>query len=415
MTGVTRSPKPEPAGWKVAITVGIAQTIAWGTLYYSIAALNGPMARAASVDEPTLYGAFTASLLIAGVLAPWAGRTVDRRGGALVLSASALAGAAGMAVLAASGSVAGLFVGWCLNGVAMAMGLYDVAFAAVYRSRRTDARRVLTGVTLLAGLASTIFWPLSHYLAQGVGLRTTLAAFGALMLATIPLYRWSFAGRGAVAVERTVEAAQSSRVSSQRTVLLLSVVFASTAFASGALSAHLLGTFATLGVPSAQIPWIASLVGVMQVVGRVLELAVGSRLSPLTTGLISLATLAGSFLVLLLIGASPALAWVFAATYGMSNGVLTIARATVPAALLGSENIGSLLGRLARPSVVTRAIAPWAFAATTEVAGAIAGTALLLVASLAAVGFYAALLPRHASRQSPAHPRASAQSAGSMP
>jgi MFS family permease len=97
--GDDRSERP---GWTVAIGIGVAQTIAWGTLYYAIAALSAPMAQAASVDAPTVYAAFTASLLIAGVLAPWAGRTVDRRGGRLVLTMSSVAGASGMAVLAIS-------------------------------------------------------------------------------------------------------------------------------------------------------------------------------------------------------------------------------------------------------------------------------------------------------------------------
>jgi MFS family permease len=373
---------PQRPAWTVAVGVGLAQTIAWGVLYYTIAALGAPMATAASVAAPMVYAAFTVSLFISGFLAPWAGRIVDRHGGRLILSVGSAAGAAGMAVLAIASSAPLLFVGWCLNGVAMALGLYDIAFAAVYHARPGDARRVLTGVTLLAGLASTIFWPLSRTLEQALGLRATLAVFAGLMVTAIPLYQVTLpraGGRHAAA--RPTAAATPGRAN--RVVMLLAAVFATTGFATGALSAHLLGTLDALAVPAGQVAWIASLVGVFQVAGRILELSVGSRLSPLTTGLVSLAVLAASFLLLLATGAAPILAWVFVVSYGMSNGVLTIARATVPATLLGSDRIGSLLGSLARPSVVTRAIAPWAFAAIVHVAGTTVALSVLAAAAIA--------------------------------
>jgi len=96
---------------------------------------------------------------------------------------------------------------------------------------------------------------------------------------------------------------------------------------------------------------------------------------------------------LLVFGATPGIAWVFAISYGMSNGVLTIARATVPATLLGSEQIGSVLGNLARPSVVTRAVAPWVFAAVADVAGSTAALAVLAAASFAGLALFLPLMP----------------------
>jgi hypothetical protein len=390
----TIAPGPERPGWTVAVGVGVAQTIAWGVLYYTIAALGAPMATAASVEAPTVYAAFTVSLFVSGFLAPWAGRTVDQHGGRLVLSLGSAAGASGMAVLAVASSAPMLFVGWGLNGVAMALGLYDVAFAAVYHARRDDARRVLTGVTLLAGLASSIFWPLSQHLERALGLRPTLALFAALMAATIPLYQASLPRAHGHAARRPAAAPPPARADARRVVLLLSAVFATTGFATGALSAHLLGTLRELAVPAGQIAWIASLVGVFQVAGRIVELTLGSRLSPLATGSLSLIVLSGSFLLLLATSAAPGLAWAFAISYGMSNGVLTIARATVPAALLGSDQIGSVLGSLARPSVVTRALAPWAFAAIVHVAGTVAALGVLAAAAGAGVLVFGPLVAR---------------------
>jgi predicted MFS family arabinose efflux permease len=272
-----------------------------------------------------------------------------------------------------------LFVGWCLNGVAMALGLYDVAFAAVYQERRGEGRRVVVGVTLLAGFASTIFWPLSRHLAHVLGLRATFVVFAGLLLATIPMYWWSLGPRRQAESSAANACAIESRSSHPRTIALLAAAFATASFVTGAIGAHLLATLGALSVPAAQVTWVASLIGVTQVVGRVLEVSLGSRTSPIRTGFAALGVLAMSFVLLAMTAATPSLAWAFVIAFGMSNGVLTIARATIPVALFGSEGIGDILGRLGRPAVVARAVAPWCFAVVADAAGSTTAVALLAV------------------------------------
>lgn len=137
--------------------LGVAQLIAWGTIYYAIAVLGEPMQRDLALSRSELYGLFTWSLALAGLLAPSAGRLVDRPGGRTILVAGAVLGSLGFLVLALAQSLWMLGIGWTLEGGAMALGLYDTCFAALGQAAPHAYRRAVTAVTLIAGLASTCF------------------------------------------------------------------------------------------------------------------------------------------------------------------------------------------------------------------------------------------------------------------
>ena len=143
------------------LVLGITQTVAWASSVYLVAIVAVPIGRDLSVRDATVYGAFSLALAISAVLGPAIGRAIDRNGGRTVLAASNVVLASGLTLLAASPSVEFLFAAWCVLGVGMAMGLYDSAFAALVRMHGQAARGPITGVTLIAGFASTVGWPLS--------------------------------------------------------------------------------------------------------------------------------------------------------------------------------------------------------------------------------------------------------------
>jgi hypothetical protein len=129
----------------------------------------------------------------------------------------------------------------------------------------------------------------------------------------------------------------------------------------------------------------------MQVAGRVIEITAGRRLRPTTVGIIAFTLLIFALVVLLAGGALQAgAALVFAVLYGLSNGVMTIVRGTVPAEFFGRHAYGSLLGRLAAPSLVTKAIAPVALASLVSANGA-GHTALVILFALAVLSLIAFL------------------------
>ena len=141
---------------RVVAAVGLGQLLAWGSSYYLLATLARPMAAELGVSGVWVYASFSAALIVAALLGPWAGARMDRHGGRRVLLASNLLFAASLAVLALAQDRYMLTLGWLAMGVAMPMGLYDAAFSTVVGLYGAQARRAIVGVTLIAGFASSV-------------------------------------------------------------------------------------------------------------------------------------------------------------------------------------------------------------------------------------------------------------------
>jgi MFS family permease len=377
----------------LAVGLGCAQLIAWGVLYYSITVLAEPMRLELGLSKNEVFGSFTGALIIAGLMAPWAGRILDRFGGRTVLLASALLGACSFLVLARAGSLLELAVGWAMAGAAMSIGLYDACFAAIGQLERSNYRAVVTSVTLIAGFASTVSWPLSSHLLYTSGWRSVCNMYALALLLCAAIYLLVLPRHAAAPASPPHDAPAPALASSpvdattRSRARLLAYAFAGAALIGGSMSAHVVGVLRALDVPEARAIWIASSIGALQVFGRVADLFVGARRTGLQLGLFTFATLAVAMALLAAAGPMPPLVYGFALLYGVANGLLTIAKATIPVELFGFEKIGTLLGTFSAPSLVTRAIAPLVFAAAMSAGGvAVALNAALCVggASLSA-------------------------------
>lgn len=369
--------------------IGIAQILSWGSLVYAIAVLGSSMRADLGIGKTALFATFTCSLLISGCAAPLAGKLIDRRGGRFVMSIGSCVAALALALASLATDFLTLLASAVLAGVAMAAVLYDAAFAALHQITGTAYRRSVTIVTLYGGFASTLFWPLSQVLLDAWGWRGALLLYAGLQLCVcLPLHCFLIPAKkrpipGPLAV--TPVAGQGKPVNDPR---WLSIAFALSAFALSAVSIHMIGLFQFAGMNAAQAVVAASLMGPAQVAGRVAELALARRLQPVAVGAIAIGLLASALLVLLFIDGLPAVAIVFVFLFGLSNGITTIARGTVPSALYGNEHHGALLGRLARPAFMARALAPVLFAsAMAFVPGEIAVAGLLVCAVLALVAY----------------------------
>jgi hypothetical protein len=360
----------------VALALGVAQTIAWGFTYYLPAVLAAPVAEALGQPRAVVVGAFSAALLIAGLCAPRVGRTIDARGGRGVLAVSSCVLAAGLAALGLLPGIAGWFVGWAVLGLGMAMGLYEAAFATLGRLYGREARRPITQVTLIAGFASTVGWPVTTALLPLLGWRGTCLAYAAAQLALVlPLYLLAVPKAGPPPAGATpagdgeARAAPAAAAWARRAFLLLAAFFTIRAVVGSVVSVHLIALLQGLGLALATAVAVASLVGPSQVGGRVMEFAVGPRAHPLTVARLGALALPLGVAVLLLLpgplGIGTA-AVVFTVCYGISNGLLTISRGAVPLALFGPRGYASLLGRLAMPILIAQAIAPTLAAPAVE-------------------------------------------------
>ncbi|HYW58817.1 MAG TPA: MFS transporter [Polaromonas sp.] len=386
----------------IVIRLGLAQTLAWASSYYLPAMLATSMARDLGVSTPTVFLAFSLALVVCALLGPIAGKAIDLYGGRPVLTASSFIFALGLAVLATARGPTGLFLGWAILGVAMAGGLYESAFAALVHLYGKDARNAITGITLLAGFASTVGWPLSAWLELQWGWRAACLVWAGLHLVVALPLNWTLPGSPVAAASSVpeVDALSSAKTPTSaepqvsphnalRTASLLAFVFAITWFISTAMAAHLPRLLQAHGVPLAAALVFAGLVGPAQVGGRLLEFGFLRNIHPLVSARIAggMHTLGAVLFLFLGVPAGAA----FTVLHGAGNGVLTIAKGTLPLALFGSANYGQRQGLLMVPARFAQALAPWLFGLAIDRFGA---DALWFSAGLGALGFAALMLLR---------------------
>lgn len=353
---------PPSLTW-VVTALGIAQIISWGSLFYPLAVLSAAIRNDLELGDAAVFGSFTIGLFVSGFAAPVAGRLIDTRGGRSVLAGGSVLAAAALALLAQAQGLASLIAGYALAGLAMAGCLYDPAFAELHRISGAAYRKAVTALTLFGGFASTVFWPLSQALLDSVGWRSTFWVYAALHLAIcLPLHLLALPRDRNPVRHAAAPAEGASPPPTYRSAVFawLAAALALAAFLSSALSAHVIGLLVSSGLTARDAVLVSSLIGVMQVVGRVLEFTVGRGLRPLTVGTLAFALLALALILLTQVRGVWIVALAFAVLYGWSNGVMTIVRGTVPGELFGHRGFGALLGRLAQPQFIAKAIAPLA-------------------------------------------------------
>ena len=375
---------------RVVLALGTTQTLSWGSSYYLPAILAAPMAGEFSIPTSWVFGAFSAALILSALLGPMVGRAIDARGGRGVLAVSNLVLAAGLAGLGLAQGPASMAAAWLVLGVGMAMGLYDAAFATLAGLYGRAARGPITGITLIAGFASTVGWPLSAVMEEAFGWRSACLSWAGLHLALgLPLNR--FLVPPAPPPERSSAAAIDGPAPPRFAMPLLAFVFSATWFVTGAMAAHLPAMLQAAGASAAGAVAAAALVGPAQVAARVAEFGLIRRFHPLVSA--RLATIGHPLGVVALTAFGGPASAVFAVLHGMGNGVLTIAKGTLPLAVFGPAGYGARQGLLAAPARLLQAASPFVFGLLLEAAGV--GTALLLTTalSLAACAALLALRP----------------------
>jgi hypothetical protein len=373
--------------WLIITGLGITQIIGWGTTYYALGALSQDIATDTGWSKALIFGAFSAALLLSGMISPWAGRFIDQRGGRKLMMSGSLLSALGLAIIGAFPHPATYVAGWLVLGVAMRLSTYDAAFASLAQITGAGARRAISYLTLFGGLASTVFWPLSHVLSESMGWSNTLLVFAALHLAIcLPIHAATLHGaKGeaqAAKVEDEVYVPLEGRTRVKAMALFAAIVaFNGLVFSS--ISAHVVPLFEGLGFAGAEAVTMAALIGPSQVASRIGEIMLGKKLKAVHLGLIAFGLLPVALAVFAIGGFTATAALVFAVLYGASNGLVTIAKGAVPLVLFGRKGYGEVLGIIAAPNLVLNAAAPLLFAlllsvTTPQTALMIAGGAALI-------------------------------------
>ena len=368
------------------------QIVSWGVLYYAFAALQGAITADTGWSSVAVTGAFSLSQFVAGGVGIWVGRHIDAFGPRKVMTTASLVAVPGVGMVALAPNLLVFYVGWALTGIAMAGTLYPPAFAALTHwggPRRVSA---LTTLTLVAGLASTVFAPLAAGLENWLGWRYTyLILLASLTLITVPLHWWGLnrPWRTPPVVTqshpRSAPPAESQPANVARTApfLLLTLANALTALAVFAVVINLIPMLVEQGMSPGLAAVALGLGGLGQVVGRLGYARFAAATSVTSRGVLVLAAVAGATAALALAPYSVGLLIALSMVLGLARGVYTLVQATAVTDRWGPTAYGTLNGILTAPALAASAIAPFAGAALAQSLGSYA-EAFLVLAALAA-------------------------------
>ena len=374
--------------------LGITQITAWGASFYCLGVLAGPIASDMGWSRGFVFFGFTVALLVMGVVSTGVGRAIDRLGGRIVMTLGTVIVSAGLYALSLVTEQTGYLVVWGLLGFGMRLCLYDAAFAALVQVAPTRGRRAISYLTLFGAFASSIFWVIGHFLNEAVGWRDTLAIFALIILVIcLPLHWFGLARREAPPTTTAVPVAGSSAtvegpvLEGRRRAIgigLFAVIMSLNGFVFGVISVQLVPVLEATGLATATAVWVASLKGVAQFGGRVVEIVLGQNLRAITVARIAIAVLPFSLVLLLLGTGSFGIVLAFTLLMGASQGVLTIVRGAVPLALFGAKGYGAVLGVIATPILLVNAFSPTVFAMMVDRWGWHSSEYVLLVCATAA-------------------------------
>ncbi len=373
------------------------QVLGWGALFYPPGLTMPLIAAAHGWSLAQALSGFSIALGVSGLTAPFACGLIDRHGGHVVMASGALLGALGLLVLPLAGNYPAYLAGWVLLGLAMACNLYDPAFTALTRIFGTAARRPITLVTFVGGLASTVSWPSAQFLIAHGSWRTVYFVFAAVMAFVVaPLYAFVLPRNAVYVPPPGAVAAAAARPAKIIPAAGLPFILVAAGFAahsvmqSGAL-AHLLTILQRGGIDAGTAVAIGALFGPAQVLTRVADFMSGGRLHPLLVARLAMTLMACAFLLLVVLGFSPVVAVTFALMFGAANGVVTIARGALPLTLFGAAGYGRTVGRIARPAQICQALSPFVLAYVIDRWSGRTALELLIVVALFALGCFLAI------------------------
>jgi MFS family permease len=376
----------------------VTEIVSWGVLYYAFPVALSSITADTGWSATATTAAFSAGLVVSALVGIPVGRWLDRAGPRWVMTSGSLLAVPSAVAIGLAPSLAWFVLAWLVAGVAMAAIFYQAAFAAVTRWYGPARVRALTTLTLVAGLSSTIFAPLTSLLLHHLSWRGTyLVLAGVLAVVTIPLHAlvltppWTPVqghdkpGDGAPASVRSIVRSPG--------FLLLSGALTGTAFGLYAASLTLIPLLTARGMTASLAATTLGLLGAGQLLGRLGYAPLTARTTPTAR---TVAIVATSALAIGLLAAVPGplpLLIGLAMFAGAVRGAGTLLQATVVADRWGSARYGALSGWFAAPITGAAALAPWGGTALAEAAGSyplmFAGLAVLVAAAAGAAAFSA--------------------------
>jgi MFS family permease len=381
----------------IVALLGLTQIIGYGTTYYCFAILAAGITAEFGISQATYYGLLSLAFVLSGFVAPAIGRIFDRFGAARVMAIGSLLSAAGLAALAVAPSVVHFAGALVFTQVCACLVLYEAAFTALVQLSPEQGPRRIMYLTLIAGFASSVFWPLTNVLEGGIGWRWTMAAYALANLAIcLPCHllvaRWCaphLANRRPAAAQpdERAEAPPHSEGTLRRLMVLVTAGFAISSLALSAVLAQMVPMLQALGFGASSLA-VSILFGPAQVIVRFTNLLFGKSQHPLHVTVFALALLPLGFVVAAAFAPQHVAAIVFVVFVGMASGLKSIVQGSLPLALFGAANYGARLGRIASARYILAALAPFIFAVLQDHMTATAAAWIFAGIGLVGVGCF---------------------------
>jgi MFS family permease len=387
------------SSWKPVWAFCVTQVISWGSLYYAFSVLLSSIASDRGWRQAEMVGAFSSALLVSGLAAYAVGRWIQQYGGRNVMACGSIVAAVSLAGAATASSLVMFYAAWILAGLAMAMTLYEAAFAVLSAIYDAEYRRAVTTVTLAGGFASTLFWPLTERLVAWFGWQFALVAYAGLHLfVCLPVHllclqRAPAAGR---VIKRQSAASESGCRTSQTLVLrtlireprflCIAASFTANSIVFSVIAVHLIPLLQHKGATAQQAAWLAAAAGPMQVFGRLMDFKWGGRWKASQTGLFALSVMFPALLGLALPHPPWIILLISIGLYGISNGIMTIVRSLNIVELYGRDQYAQISGAISAPGTISRAIGPVLASALLLHGERTYSLVLILLASMAVLG-----------------------------
>lgn len=379
--------------------LGLTQIIGYGTLYYSFSALAASMANDFGWSVEWVFGALSVSLLAGGLIAPLVGNWIDRYGAGKVMTFGSIGATIALISCALAPSPIMFAAGMVAMGLASTFVLYNAAFALLVQIEPGNASRTITYLTLIAGFASTIFWPLTSALHAALSWQEVYFVFAAFHMAIcLPIHVWlarlvanPTSGNPDQATTRPYVEGNLPIERRQSAFILMATGLALVSFVDAAILIHMLPMLSGLGLGGTSV-LIGTLFGPAQVTSRLFSMFSGDRIQALGLALLSGLLVPVSIVVLLWSGTWVPGALAFALIFGLGAGLASIVQGTLPLALFGSRGYGQRVGRATAIRLLATAAGPFVFAFMIQNFGVrtslviAAGLGFAAVVSFAAIG-----------------------------
>jgi MFS family permease len=349
--------------WLAILPLALAETSVWATLFYMFPAMLPVWEAEFGWTRGEVAGVFTASLIVTALISPRAGRIIDRGGSRMMFLGAIATGAVLLALLSQVTALWQFWAVWLAIGLVNGACLYEACFAIITVTVGSRARQAITMVTLVAGFAGTVSFPSAFLLTEALGWRGALMIFAAVTaLVALPLAMWGMhlleRHRAPPAEQPETHGDEARAALAKPAFWCIGFGFAATGLVHGMIISHIRPIMDDRGIEAGLAVLIASMVGPMQVLGRVAMVAVQRHVDTFGTAIATFVGMGLGLAALLAADMAPWLAFAFVVPYGAAYGVISIVRPVLTAEVLGRAGFGQIAGMLAVPYVLGGALGP---------------------------------------------------------